>query len=218
MKSLILLTAFIGAQAYAGTIVCNRQLEDTQLEVKTVEDADKPEVVDFLRVEGLVDAEGFLDVRRDMPSMATVISKPNKIDICRGVNISQVATESAGSPQKGWRKAKLDSSALRIRLLRNHDTGEITAVASTGDTKIVFRSCQFIAEEGDQEALKAIWEETHDPEMEEQLKKDREESEKRLSEEFRRKAEQFLGISAGSPGPFFLPSTVTGDSGAQGAR
>lgn len=183
MKSLILLTALIGAQAFAGTIVCNRQTDGTTNEnVKTVEDADKPEVVDFLRVEGLIDSEGFLTVRRDLPTMASLISKRNGTDICRGVNVNELPENSGGSPTTGWRRSQLDSKALKIKLFRDPVSKEISATTVTDNAKLFFTNCQFYSEEGDQEALKELWDETHDPELEAKMEEDAREGRNKLPE------------------------------------
>lgn len=199
MKSLILLSALISVQAFAGTIICNLKADGTtDRNIQTAEDADQPDVIDFLRVEGLIDAEGFLTVRRGVDTMATFKSKRDGTKLCQGVNVSEDAATIGGSPKTGWRKAQLDSKAFKIRLYRDPVTKEIQATTYTDSARLTLRNCDFIEEDGDQEALKALWDETHDPELEEQAQRDQEAAAKRLRENYLRKAEQFLGIAPGS--------------------
>lgn len=215
MKGLILLTALLSTQAFAGTIICNRMVDGSMNpEVKTTEDADQPEVVDFLRVEGLIDAEGFLTVRKGIPTMATFKSKRDNTNICQGVNVNEDGPNSGGSPTTGWWKSQLDSKAFKIRLFRDPVTKEIQATTFTDSNKLVFRNCEFIEEEGDQEELKALWEANHDPEMEEQMRKDSEEAQKRLADHFKMKAERFLGITPGGKGSSFTAE----EAAAAGAK
>lgn len=141
MKALVLILAvLVGTQVNAAKLVCINNA------------VDKPEMVDYLEIIGLLDSEGLLEVREDQPTIATFVSKRNHVDICRGMNINP--DQDPQSPKAGWKTARLDSQAFRIRLERNQETGEVQAIAAIPDRHVTFRHCWFLKEADDDEIVR----------------------------------------------------------------
>jgi hypothetical protein len=162
MKSLILFFAVIvGTQSNAAKLVCINSSRSIHPELKNSSPIDQPEVTDYLEIVGLLDSEGLLEVREDQPTMGTFVSKPNHLDICKGMNINP--DQEPQSPNAGWKSAKLDSLAFRVRLERNQQTGEVQAVAAVPDRHVNFHNCWFIKETDDDEIVRKKMEELSKP-------------------------------------------------------
>jgi hypothetical protein len=162
MKGLILLFAVIvGARANAAKLVCINSSSHISPELENSSPIDQPEVIDYLEIVGLLDSEGLLEVRADQPTMGTFVSKPNHVDICKGMNINP--NQDPQSPNAGWKTAKLDSLAFRVRLERNQQTGEVQAIAAVPDRHVTFHNCWFIKEADDDEIVRKKMEELEIP-------------------------------------------------------
>jgi hypothetical protein len=158
MKGLFLIFAVVlGAQAHAAKLVCINSAYGIDPEATQI---DKPEVIDYLEIVGLLDSEGLLEVRDDQPTMGTFVSKRNHVDICRGMNINP--DQDPQGPKAGWKTAKLDSVAFRVRLERNQETGEVQAIAAVPDRHVTFRNCWFMKEADDDEIVRKKMEELSD--------------------------------------------------------
>lgn len=146
--------AIIGVQAQAGMIVCSNEADG--------------EVVDYLRIEGLLDDNGDLNVRPDRDSMVTFVSRKNNVDICTGFNINP--NKDLVPMGQYWKIEKLFSAGFRVRLNRN-DNGIITAKAADSAIGVDFSNCIYVYEVGDSEAVqakaKALEDMADDPEFKE---------------------------------------------------
>lgn len=153
MKTLLLMAAaIIGIQSHAGMIICANIADG--------------EVTDFLRIDGLLDDQGDLSVRPDRDSMITLISRRSNFNFSQGFNINP--NKDLVPMGHYWKKEKLQSAGLRVRLNRD-DNGVITAKAADSASGIDFTSCQYVYEKGDTEAVqakaKALEEMQEDPEL-----------------------------------------------------
>jgi hypothetical protein len=162
MKGLILIfSVIVGSQANAAKLVCINSAHNISPEPENSSQIDQPEVIDYLEIVGLLDSEGLLEVRADQPTIGTFVSKPNHLDICQGMNINP--DQDPQSPNAGWKTAKLDSLAFRVRLERNQQTGEVQAIAAVPDRHVNFRNCWFIKEADDDEIVRNKMEELSKP-------------------------------------------------------
>ncbi len=119
---------------------------------------------DRVIAEGLIDNEGMLESRPGQETLVTVLSQKNLIDIQRSP--ATVDEEYfGGSPDHGWRKAKLCSSAdggVKIRLNRDFQTNEVEVKAAVPATSITISGCQYEVEAGDAEIVAHIKKEMKD--------------------------------------------------------
>lgn len=153
MKTLILMAAaIIGIQSHAGMIVCANLADG--------------EVTDFLRIDGLLDDEGDLTLRPDRDSIITLLSRKHNFSLSQGFNFNP--NKDLVPMGHYWKKEKLQSAGLRVRLNRA-DNGVITAKAADSATGVGFSNCHYVYESGDREAVqaraKALEEMQEDPEL-----------------------------------------------------